>query len=858
MITMCCDKERRVMIDNQDLLNGIDYLDVVDREAATEAERQRILQVHFLRPLQPPRTVPGKGNVLLKGGERTTSIVVEDATIDPGDSRVLEVKLDRYGDFSTYILKVVKAPGSLEPPDDFDPVLSSIAFSFKVECPSDFDCGPTPACPPVSIRHPDIDYLARDYASFRRLLFDRMALTAPQWKDRNAADLGVALVELLAYVGDRLSYRQDAVATEAYLSTARRRVSVRRHARLVDYFVHDGSNARVWVHIRVSQDVVLARKAGAKVLHYSFLTRSPGLRACVSLDSVEYQQALRSGAECFELLEDRGASKNPILLFKEHNTLTFYTWADRECCLPIGTTHATLEGHFTHLCPGDVLILEERKNPRTRMKEDADPAHRHPVRLTEIRCSDGRGDPLIDPLTAEMVTEITWQDDDALPFPLCISSRTDAKHGGIYVDHVSVARGNIVLVDHGRRVTEDLGEAPPAIEYKTVWHGTKGAACFGTLASGQENSWCDHRELVTVPPRFRPPLHEGPVTQAAVYTASASADAAMRWDLRDCLPSAALESQPESRTWGVRRDLLNSDPEDAHFVVEIESDAKATLRFGDDVHGRRPGTGEKLTVTYRAGNGVSGNVGAGSVAHLILSPGAPVPAGAIESVRNPMPAKGGIEPETIEEVRQKAPYAFRIQERAVTEADYAEVTGRHREVQKAAATFRWTGSWYTVFLSPDRVGGKSDDPGFKTEIRNHVERFRMAGHDLEVNAPVSIALEIGMTVCAKPGFFRGCVKRALLDVFSSRLLADGHRGIFHPDNFTLGQTVYLSVLYAAAQAVEGVQSVEVNLFQEWHNPARSGLDGGFMEMGRLEIPRLDNDPNYPEHGVFRVEVKGGK
>jgi hypothetical protein len=45
----------------------------------------------------------------------------------------------------------------------------------------------------------------------------------------------VALVETLAYVGDHLSYTQDAVATEAYLGTARRRTSLRRHARLLDY-----------------------------------------------------------------------------------------------------------------------------------------------------------------------------------------------------------------------------------------------------------------------------------------------------------------------------------------------------------------------------------------------------------------------------------------------------------------------------------------------------------------------------------------------------------------------------------------------------------------------------------------------
>ena len=78
-------------------------------------------------------------------------------------------------------------------------------------------------------------------------MLDRLAVTLPAWTERHAPDIWITLVELLAYIGDDLSYYQDAVATEAYLKTARRRVSVRRHARLVDYRLHDGCNARAWV-----------------------------------------------------------------------------------------------------------------------------------------------------------------------------------------------------------------------------------------------------------------------------------------------------------------------------------------------------------------------------------------------------------------------------------------------------------------------------------------------------------------------------------------------------------------------------------------------------------------------------------
>ena len=78
-----------------------------------------------------------------------------------------------------------------------------------------------PKLPPEPTRpDPDINYLARDYASFRQLILDRLAQIMPGWQERHAADLGITLVEMLAYAGDRLSYYQDAVATEAYLETA--------------------------------------------------------------------------------------------------------------------------------------------------------------------------------------------------------------------------------------------------------------------------------------------------------------------------------------------------------------------------------------------------------------------------------------------------------------------------------------------------------------------------------------------------------------------------------------------------------------------------------------------------------------
>jgi hypothetical protein len=697
-----------------------------------------------------------------------------------------------------------------------------------VECPSPFDCAPRAICPPQTAPALDVDYLAKDYASFRRLMLDRVAATMPQWTERNPADLGIALVEALAYSADQLSYQQDAVTTEAYLGTARKRVSARRHARLMDYFVSEGCNARAWVHCQVSADAkspvpgapLIAR--GAKIF-----TRIPGQSPVISDDERIYGQADIG----FETMEDIEA------FYADHNEMRFYTWSDRRCCLPRGATSATLAGHHVNLTPGTILLFEEVLGAETGDPADADPTRRHVVRLDTVVLTAPNSAPLTDAVTGAAITEIGWSADDALPFALCLSAQT----GDGYKADVSVARGNLALADHGlTRRDEALGMV---VEPNL----------FRLPAMDQDRCAAPVRQPIF--PRFRPRLGETPLTHSApAYDHALAARAAMQWSLRDVYPAVSLTSALSGKTeaWTARRDLLNSGATATEFVTEIDNDGAVVLRFGDDRHGKRPEPGAVFTATYRIGNGRSGNIGADSLAHIV----APVPE--IARVRNPLPARGGQDPESLEDVRQRAPVAFRVQERAVTPADYVEVTERHADVQRAAATFRWTGSWHTVFLTADRSAGLAVTDAFERDVRSYVERYRMAGHDLEVDGPQYVPLEIELQVCVAADHFRSDVERELLDMFSNGDLPDGRRGLFHPDNFSFGEPVYLSAIYAAAHRVTGVVSVDARTFQRLGVPDDTAIATGRLAIGRLEIARLDNDRNFPERGVLTISLGGGK
>ncbi len=361
MIYRCCDERRRNAVRGFTGLNGIDFLEVVDSDATSAAERQRSLRVHFLKSPAPPAIRPV--NVEISGGERIRNITADTVSYD-GD--VLVVHLDRSGDFSTYRLRLVAVDAQGNPLDKplagLDVLLAAVNFSFKVECPADFDCEAPPTCREPERAIPEINYLAKDYASFRQLMLDRVAVTMPQWQERHTADLGIALIETLAYVGDYLSYRQDAIATEAYLGTARSRVSVRRHARLVDYRMHEGVSARVWLHVPVTADTALPKGTQA-------FTRIDGLQNRFTPGSSAHNSALAASTEVFETMHD-------ATLFATHNEIRFYAWGNARCCLPAGATSATLLGAFPKLKIDDVVVFEEntRSNNRPLRRCGSDPS----------------------------------------------------------------------------------------------------------------------------------------------------------------------------------------------------------------------------------------------------------------------------------------------------------------------------------------------------------------------------------------------------------------------------------------------------------------------------------------------------
>jgi hypothetical protein len=192
-------------------------------------------------------------------------------------------------------------------------------------------------------------------------------------------------------------------------------------------------------------------------------------------------------------------------------------------------------------------------------------------------------------------------------------------------------------------------------------------------------------------------------------------------------------------------------------------------------------------------------------------------------------------------------------------ADYSAAAETLPWVQRAGTSFRWTGSWLTVFTAADPLGSEALPIERRTELWRRLDRYRQAGYEVYTPAPRYVSLDLVVKVCARPDAFRGDVEAGVLAALDNSLHLDGTLGFFHPNHFSFGMPLEKSRLEAAIQAVPGVDGVLDITYR------RRGVTVGFVALaadqvtiGSAQIIRVDNDPSKPEHGSLSVVVEGGK
>lgn len=655
----------------------------------------------------------------------------------------------------------------------------------------------------------DVDYLAKDYESFRTLMLDHMARSVPQWTERNASDLGVTIIEALAYGADYLSYYQDAVGTETYLETARRRISVRRHGVLLDYTLGEGKTPRAWIFVEVLEADGLPRDQPIWLPQGAQFLADSARKGVVPYPSLEYDRALRDGAEAFETLY--GQMLRPSL-----NRLELYPWRVADFELELGATKATLEGDLTgRLRAGDIVLFEQYD---AEDKETVDLSKRQVVRL----CSDPR--PCRDPLDPDRpLSEIEWHTEDALRFALPVRRHQRESEA------LAVVRGNLVLADIGRTTSELLPPVPLSRPYRP--------------------------RLDNVGRRFRLVYHEPFLLEQAQGRPAAAAAAQEDENLLPAMTLIQLDESSwidegtvieplDSRRWSPSRDLIRSGRFARSFVVETENDGSVVLRFGDGSFGLKPEPNTLFWSFYRVADLKTSPIGPGTGACLVAAGttgngAAPVMPPDLEvrvgSASFPVGAMGGSLPETDEHARLFAPAYARRQERAVTAEDFADRARRLDQVKDAWARLQWGGSWTLATLRVQRAGGYATDEAFLDAVEEAFAGRLVMGYQLTVQPPLWVPLDIAMAVRLESHVDRHHVEGHLHRVFGTGLLENGAPAFFYPDAFGFGEDVELDDVVAAALAVDGVLDVEVTRFRPLAAATGDELGNGQIEIAPDQI-----------------------
>ena len=317
--------------------------------------------------------------------------------------RLVVLQLDRIGDFSTYTL-TVSGP-------DIDPFFASHKLRFRVGSDEPFDCRPPK---PEPLVQKDlavvIDYLAKDYSSFRQALLEFIPTRLPAWTERSEADIGMMLLELFAATADTLSYLQDRIANEAFLDSATQRRSVARHLALIDYEMDQGVSAYTWLQFQVNAVQLLPSNPGLRVTNKPVSENEPII-----------------------VFETHGE----VTVRKEHNEMPVYAWGNADCCLPSDALSLALAGRYKDLQPGDYLLLDDGQGQRDVVQLTKGPE----IIPATLPCSSPDG----------WITFVYWSKATPLKHTYCMRARRDPTLPRL------VVRGNLAPATHGEtRMEESL------------------------------------------------------------------------------------------------------------------------------------------------------------------------------------------------------------------------------------------------------------------------------------------------------------------------------------------------------------------------------------------------------------------
>ncbi len=338
---------------------------------------------------------------------------------------------------------------------------------------------------------------------------------------------------------------------------------------------------------------------------------------------------------------------------------------------------------------------------------------------------------------------------------------------------------------------------------------------------------------------------QGELVDDVKFSSSGLSNLTLSLDKKPVVPKS-LKVECGGRVWKEAEDLDASGPGDDHYILDLIG---GRLTFGDGVRGRVPPKGEEnITISYRSGGGVRGNVDPHAICE-VLDEGLRDRV----KVKNELCGRGGEEAGTLEEAVARAKREMKTVTRAVTSSDYEHLAlnapGIGVARAKAIPRFhpihkREVPDVVSVIVVPDSPELLSTpSSGFLKAVRRHLDESRLLTTELFVLPPVYVKVSVKATVVKMREHLAATVKAKV----SERLVNFLHPTKGGPDGkgWPFGRPVYVSEIFETISGTEGVDYVKsVTLLKE-----------GLEQDGDVLIPKHGLVYSDGEGSLHDIEVK---
>lgn len=546
-----------------------------------------------------------------------------------------------------------------------------------------------------TIQPPRLD--DRSWQDLRDELIRRIPMHAPEWTDRSAADPGVTLIELFAFLGDNLLYRLNRAPEAAKLAflkllnmPLRPAVPAMAQVRLMlqkgafEPFTPPFSPTEPRLEMAAG-DIVFEAEEEITVLPLE-LSGWTKLPYQPSTGESEAQAIGREGVD--QLLHDHlGSEAKPVLSAYVTTPMPMAQGG----AMPVATsTAATLDGRLwlALLAPEDTLKTLDPRAPDKAMEAlrraisgqvlslgvRTDDALCGPCDV--LRCPDpgsaaGAAWPLrFEISTGRFIGEKPRLDGAAfLRLPVESDGTEGLTRSGTIKLRLPALRG-----DGTPSIGDWTAESFEPPEPDLLGIGPMPPRLDDPKLAARVLAWVSLRRLKPEHPPVRVRLME--VNTVSAIQAQTAPPELLGYGTGRPAQSVRLSKAPVLagseqvqvrgalgwERWRAVDDLLLAAPDDPVYALDPQN---GTVTFGDGLHGRMPLPGEAIRcLGYRAGGGARGNVAAAAIARVRNQP---------LRCENTLPAAGGQDAETIQEAEARIPRTLRAHDRAVAAEDFVEI-----------------------------------------------------------------------------------------------------------------------------------------------------------------------------------------